>query len=79
MDRQTRKQDIEHAYDLQARAAVAGAARFTTIGIGLAVLGHYTWPTFRLALSRAEYIDDAYDSFRRQTLPFKGFLVSVCS
>ncbi|OSX59185.1 hypothetical protein POSPLADRAFT_1048534 [Postia placenta MAD-698-R-SB12] len=60
MDRQTRKQDIEHAYDLQARAAVAGAARFTTIGIGLAVLGHYTWPTFR-----------------RQTLPFKGFLVSV--
>jgi len=60
MDRATRKQDLDHAYELQAKAAVAGAARSTAVGLGLAVLGHYTWPVFR-----------------RQTLPFKGFLVSV--
>jgi len=60
MDRATRKQDVDHAYELQAKAAVVGAARSTAVGLGLAVVGHYTWPVFR-----------------RQTLPFKGFLVSV--
>ncbi|KAI0728712.1 hypothetical protein C8Q72DRAFT_356365 [Fomitopsis betulina] len=60
MDRATRKADVERAYELQRKAGLAGAARATVLGIGLAVLGHYTWPTFR-----------------RQTLPFKGFLVSI--
>ncbi|KZT72586.1 hypothetical protein DAEQUDRAFT_705037 [Daedalea quercina L-15889] len=60
MDRATRKEDVERAYELQAKAGLEGAARTTVLGIGLAVLGHYTWPTFR-----------------RQTLPFKGFLVSI--
>ena len=47
MDRATRKEDVERAYELQAKAGLAGAARATVLGIGLAVLGHYTWPTFR--------------------------------
>ncbi|KAH9938389.1 uncharacterized protein B0H18DRAFT_12958 [Fomitopsis serialis] len=60
MDRATRKEDVERAYELQAKAGLQGAARATLLGTGLAVLGHYTWPTFR-----------------RQTLPFKGFLVTI--
>ncbi|KAH9844062.1 uncharacterized protein C8Q71DRAFT_696636 [Rhodofomes roseus] len=60
MDRATRKQDVEQAYELQTKAGLEGAARATMLGTGLAVLGHYTWPTFR-----------------RQTLPFKGFLVTI--
>ncbi|OCH88318.1 hypothetical protein OBBRIDRAFT_795370 [Obba rivulosa] len=60
MDRASRKEDVERAYNIQARAAVYGAARWGAVGFGLAVLGHYTWP-----------------AFRRQTLAFKGFLVST--
>ncbi|KAL6306632.1 hypothetical protein BKA93DRAFT_729008, partial [Sparassis latifolia] len=37
-----------------------GAARSTGVGLGLATIGHYTWPLFR-----------------RQTLAFKGFVVSI--
>ncbi|PCH41440.1 hypothetical protein WOLCODRAFT_137390 [Wolfiporia cocos MD-104 SS10] len=60
MDRATRNEDVQRAYEIQANAAVAGAARFSAVGTGLAILGHYTWP-----------------AFRRQTLPFKCFLVSI--
>ncbi|KZT12993.1 uncharacterized protein LAESUDRAFT_740232 [Laetiporus sulphureus 93-53] len=60
MDRATRKQDMETAYQVQSKAGVVGAARFTAVGLGLVILAHYTWPTFR-----------------RQTLPFKGFLVTI--
>ncbi|CCM01701.1 uncharacterized protein FIBRA_03765 [Fibroporia radiculosa] len=48
MDRATRKEDVQKAYELQTRAGVAGAARSTAVGLGLAVLGHYTWPAFRI-------------------------------
>lgn len=59
MDRARRKQDAERAYDVQVKAGTEGAVRYTAVGVGLAILGHYTWPFFR-----------------RQTLAFKGFLVT---
>lgn len=59
MDRARRKADAERAYDAQVRAGSVGAARATGVGVGLTILGHYTWPWFR-----------------RQTLAFKGFLVT---
>lgn len=85
MDRATRKEDVERAYQLQAKAGLAGATRATVLGIGLAVLGHYTWPTFRSVhsslsvkqLSPSRRWSTRHVS-RRQTLPFKGFLVSIC-
>ncbi|KAM6495739.1 hypothetical protein JOM56_008445 [Amanita muscaria] len=45
--RSRQRQDIEQAYQIQARAAVEGAARGAAIGLGLAILGHYLWPVFR--------------------------------
>ncbi|KAK7695700.1 hypothetical protein QCA50_000336 [Cerrena zonata] len=59
MDRARRRQDADRAYDVQVKAGTEGALRYTALGIGLAIMGHYTWPLFR-----------------RQTLAFKGFLVS---
>ena len=50
MDRAGRRQEVDRAYELQARAAVAGAARFTGIGTGVVILGHYSWPLFRLEI-----------------------------
>ncbi|TFY69935.1 hypothetical protein EVJ58_g150 [Rhodofomes roseus] len=70
MDRATRKQDVEQAYELQTKAGLEGAARATMLGTGLAVLGHYTWPTFRRRWT-------THRVSRRQTLPFKGFLVTI--
>ncbi|KAH9951755.1 hypothetical protein B0H21DRAFT_717329 [Amylocystis lapponica] len=60
MDRARRKEELDKAYELQSKAAMIGAARYTGVGFGLAVIGHYSWPLFR-----------------RQTLAFKGFLVSA--
>ncbi|KAF8974388.1 hypothetical protein BDZ97DRAFT_1690147 [Flammula alnicola] len=59
MSRSRQRQDVDEAYELQSKAGVAGAARSTAVGVGLAVIGHHLWP-----------------AFRRQTLAFKGFLVS---
>jgi len=59
MDRARRKEDAQRAYNVQVRAGTEGAIRYTGVGLGLAILGHYTWPFFR-----------------RQTLAFKGFLVT---
>ena len=42
-----RKADIETAYNVQVEAGLHGATRFTSLGLGLAILGHYTWPWFR--------------------------------
>ncbi|KAI0786376.1 hypothetical protein C8Q75DRAFT_771524 [Abortiporus biennis] len=47
MDRQRRKEDAQKAYDVQVRAGIQGAIRYTSIGLGMAILGHYTWPFFR--------------------------------
>ncbi|KAH9894257.1 hypothetical protein C8Q73DRAFT_695049 [Cubamyces lactineus] len=62
MDRGRRKEEVEKAYEIQAKAAVRGAAQYGAVGLGLAAIGHYTWP-----------------SFKRQTLPFKAFLVTIVS
>lgn len=62
MDRQRqRAASVQHAYEVQVSAGIEGAAKFTALGLGLAILGHHTSPFFR-----------------RQTLAFKGFLVT-CS
>ena len=37
----------QRAYDVQVSAGLEGAAKFTALGLGLAVLGHNTWPFFR--------------------------------
>ncbi|PSR73618.1 hypothetical protein PHLCEN_2v10537 [Hermanssonia centrifuga] len=49
MDRARRREEVNRAYDVQVRAGTEGALRYTSIGIGLAILGHYTWPLFRVA------------------------------
>ncbi|GJE84669.1 hypothetical protein PsYK624_007450 [Phanerochaete sordida] len=40
-------ESVQRAYDVQVRAGLEGAAKFTALGLGLAVLGHNTWPFFR--------------------------------
>ncbi|KAI9001185.1 hypothetical protein BD414DRAFT_473886 [Trametes punicea] len=62
MDRGRRKEEVEKAYQIQAKAGVRGALQYGAVGTGLAAIGHYAWP-----------------AFRRQTLPFKAFLVSIVS
>ncbi|KAI0370287.1 hypothetical protein BV20DRAFT_966957 [Pilatotrama ljubarskyi] len=62
MDRARRKQEVEKAYEVQAKAAVRGAAQYGAVGLGLAAIAHHSWP-----------------AFRRQTLPFKAFLVTIVS
>ena len=47
MDRACRKADADRAYEVQVRAGTEGAVKFTGVGVGLAVLGHYSWPFFR--------------------------------
>ncbi|KIP12812.1 hypothetical protein PHLGIDRAFT_61047 [Phlebiopsis gigantea 11061_1 CR5-6] len=59
MDRARRLESAQRAYDIQVRAGSEGAAKFTFIGLGLAIIGHHTWPFFK-----------------KQTLAFKGFLVT---
>lgn len=49
MDRERRKQDADRAYEVQVKAGTEGALRYTALGIGLAIMGHYTWPAFRYA------------------------------
>ena len=47
MNTQRRKEEIEKAYKIQAEAGIRGFAQFGAVGLGLAAIGHYTWPTFR--------------------------------
>ncbi|KAH9943060.1 uncharacterized protein BXZ73DRAFT_87491 [Epithele typhae] len=60
--RDRRKEDIEKAYQVQAAAGLRGFAQFGAVGLGLAAIGHHSWP-----------------AFRRQTLPFKAWLVTIVS
>ncbi|KAI0676852.1 hypothetical protein C8Q78DRAFT_1073622 [Trametes maxima] len=62
MDSRRRKEELDKAYQIQAAAAVRGAAQYGAVGLGLAAIGHRYWP-----------------NFRRQTLPFKAFLVTIVS
>ncbi|KDQ64758.1 hypothetical protein JAAARDRAFT_118959 [Jaapia argillacea MUCL 33604] len=59
-DRARRREDVDKAYQLQVRAATIGAAQYTAVGAGSAMLAHRYWPLFR-----------------RQTLQFKVFLISI--
>ncbi|KAG7097155.1 hypothetical protein E1B28_004533 [Marasmius oreades] len=45
--RSRREEDANQAYDIQVKAGVQGAARASAVGIGLTIILHYTWPTFR--------------------------------
>ncbi|PFH52871.1 hypothetical protein AMATHDRAFT_79543 [Amanita thiersii Skay4041] len=45
--RSRQRDDVERAYLIQARAATEGAAQAMAAGLGLTILGHYTWPLFR--------------------------------
>jgi hypothetical protein len=47
MNRASRNENAQRAYDVQVRAGTEGAIKFTALGTGLAILGHYTWPFFR--------------------------------
>lgn len=78
MDRERRRQDADRAYAVQVKAGTEGALRYTALGIGLAIMGHYTWPAFRYEsqVYRLWYMLIVYS--RRQTLALKGFLVSGC-
>jgi len=58
--RSRRRELVEEAYKLQAKAGLMGAAQYGAFGLGSAVLAQRTWP-----------------AFQRQTLAFKGFLVSI--
>ncbi|KAG5733035.1 hypothetical protein E4T56_gene3593 [Termitomyces sp. T112] len=41
------REDVDKAHDIQKRAATYGGVRATAIGLGLAVIAHYSWPIFR--------------------------------
>ncbi|KAJ6516074.1 hypothetical protein C8R45DRAFT_958650 [Mycena sanguinolenta] len=60
--RARQKEDVEEAYTIQTQSAIEGALRGGSIGLGLTIISHYSWPFFR-----------------RQTFPFKGFLVCTCA
>ncbi|CDO74060.1 hypothetical protein BN946_scf185043.g110 [Trametes cinnabarina] len=62
MNRVRRQEEVDRAYEVQAKAAIRGAAQYGAVGLGLAAIGHYSWP-----------------AFRRQTLPFKAWLVTIVS
>ncbi len=47
MNTQRRKDEIEKAYQVQVAAGLRGAAQFGAVGLGLAAIGHYSWPAFR--------------------------------
>ncbi|KAH8113392.1 hypothetical protein DFH11DRAFT_1727867 [Phellopilus nigrolimitatus] len=51
--RAKRREEVEQAYALQAKAASWGALKYGTFGAALATFAHHTWPTFRHMLTLA--------------------------
>ena len=47
MNNERRKEELEKAYQVQVQAGLRGAAQFGAVGLGLAAIGHYSWPSFR--------------------------------
>ncbi|KAH9482868.1 hypothetical protein JR316_0004968 [Psilocybe cubensis] len=45
--RTRQREDVDRAYAIQSQAAIAGAARSTAVGIGLAIMAHHLSPVFR--------------------------------
>ncbi|KAJ7086707.1 hypothetical protein C8R44DRAFT_35160 [Mycena epipterygia] len=41
------REDVEQAYSVQTRSAIEGALHGGSIGVGLTIITHYTWPLFR--------------------------------
>ncbi|KAF8076198.1 hypothetical protein FPV67DRAFT_1712637 [Lyophyllum atratum] len=41
------REDVEKAHAVQNKAAIEGGLRGTGVGLGLAIIVHYTWPLFR--------------------------------
>ncbi|KAJ7179303.1 hypothetical protein C8R46DRAFT_635313 [Mycena filopes] len=41
------KQDVEQAYTVQTRSGIEGGVQGAAIGVGLAIISHYTSPLFR--------------------------------
>ena len=55
MDRARRRAEAEKAYKVQVEAGTIGALRATGVGVGLAIIGHYTWPWFRCVCSLCSF------------------------
>lgn len=47
MDRARRLESAQRAQEIQVKAGSVGAAKYTCIGLSLAILGHHTWPLFK--------------------------------
>ncbi|KAJ7276213.1 hypothetical protein B0H12DRAFT_8157 [Mycena haematopus] len=45
--RSRQREDVEEAHAIQKRSAIEGAFRGGSIGVGLAIISHYSWPFFR--------------------------------
>ncbi|KAJ7904334.1 hypothetical protein B0H14DRAFT_2662349 [Mycena olivaceomarginata] len=45
--RSRQRQDVAEAYSIQTRSGIQGALRGGSIGVGLTIISHYTWPFFR--------------------------------
>ncbi|GLB33618.1 hypothetical protein LshimejAT787_0105020 [Lyophyllum shimeji] len=41
------REDVDRAHEVQSKAAVEGGLRGTAVGLGLAIIGHHSWPLFR--------------------------------
>ncbi|KAF8665808.1 hypothetical protein AX16_000251 [Volvariella volvacea WC 439] len=41
------RDDVETAYEIQSRAAITGLLRGVSLGAGVAMMAHYSWPLFR--------------------------------
>ena len=88
MNRDRRKEEVEKAYQIQVEAGLRGAAQYGAVGLGLAAIAHHSWPAFRCVrlpgCPRARRADPpglcaltSACSGRRQTLPFKAWLVCI--
>jgi len=40
--------DVDKAHELQIKAGIKGSAQYTGLGLGVVIIGHHTWPLFRL-------------------------------
>lgn len=41
------REDVDRAHEVQNKAAIEGGLRGTAVGLGLAIIVHYSWPLFR--------------------------------
>ena len=85
MNRERRKEEIERAYQIQVAAGLRGAAQFGAVGLGTAAIAHRYWPAFRCISKCSRAVENDVtllllfpcQTLRKQTLPFKAWLVSI--